>query len=372
MSKLNWKGIIGWGVAIAVIFGIVGYNAYQSEKQATTGRQKIYAVLPLSGNVAFLGKKIKGVIDYATQKHTYPFEIVYVDSESNPMKSLTALQTATIAQEKPIVLSFMSSVGSAIVPYIKQQKGFLFTVTTKSITADVDSFLHMDCDISDIMNPLVERILKKYNTLDIVYIEDDYGLSEKNYLVSELNKHGFNDIRVLGIPLNIQDPKNEVTKLLSKNPEVIVILGNPTLGYINLFKQIHLQDFKGDLMTAEMNDPDLNKMVQPYMEGMVAVVSPLGMQMNLSDTDKQMKERIDESKTGLAYLVAMQVLDALSLIEYTITNSLPFTRETYNNLTNWMNVLGNNVAFKGERPQHCPYPLILGRYQNGTFIPVEK
>ena len=32
--KINWKNILGWIVAIAVIVGIVGYNAYQEQQKA--------------------------------------------------------------------------------------------------------------------------------------------------------------------------------------------------------------------------------------------------------------------------------------------------------------------------------------------------
>ena len=45
------------GLFVALCLFAVGYNAYQSEKQATTGKHKVYAMLPLSGLYTKFGKE---------------------------------------------------------------------------------------------------------------------------------------------------------------------------------------------------------------------------------------------------------------------------------------------------------------------------
>ena len=361
----NWKKVVGWVLAAAVVVGVVGFNAYKSQERATTGKQKVYAVLPLTGNVAFVGQKIQKSIEFIMQKENYPFEVVFVDSESNPTKGLTALQSAAVPQDKPIALSFMSSVSSVILPYIDQKNGFLFTISTKSVTADSDSFLHMDCPLSDIINPLVRHVAQSYRRIDIVYLMEDYGLAEKNFLVSELKKNGFNNIQEWSIPFNVSDPKNEVTKLLSTNPEAVIILGNPTLGYINLFKALHLQDFKGDVLAAELADPTLLEMLQSHAEGTIAVVPVLNTDEQLSDGERKLKQEIDAIGIKTNYNIPTQTWDALNLIKYTIENKLPFDRKTYENLKDWKNVAGNINSFNKEQNKGCS--LRLTRYQNGVF-----
>ena len=113
---MAWKRVLGWVLVAVAIVTIVAFNIHQ--QQADNSKRNVYAVLPLTGGLASVGDEYKKVIDNEIKNTEYPFHIVYVDSESNPMKGLTALQAATISEEHPIVFSFMSSVGSAIAPYV--------------------------------------------------------------------------------------------------------------------------------------------------------------------------------------------------------------------------------------------------------------
>ena len=364
MKKINWKNIMGWMIAIAVIFGIIGYNAYQNEKQATTGKPKIYTLLPLSGSAAAFGQQAKKSIEYALQKEKYPFDIVYIDSGSDPMKGLTALQSKTISQANPIVLSMMSSVGSVVAPYVDQKKGFLFAIIAQSIAANVNSYQKVTNPIPDILNPLINRIVKSYKKINVVYLMDEYGLAERNYLINQLRKNNFNDINELALPLNVLDPKNEVVKLLATEPEAIIILGNPTLGYINLFKQLHLQDFKGDVLAdGTLSQPFVQKSLQSYANGTITIANMPDIETELTTAQKNLKEEL--KKVDLrAYGLPIQTIDALNLIKYTIENNLPFERKTYENLKDWKSISGDPVSFKDGESSYRPY---LVRYSDEKF-----
>ena len=369
MKKIHWKSVAGWVVAIAVILGVIGYNAYENEKQTTSGKIKVYTLLPLSGSAAAFGQQAKKSIDYAIQKEEYPFDIVYVDSESEPMKGLTALQSQTISQDKPIVLSMMSSVGSVVAPYVDQKKGFLFAIVAQSIAADVASYQKVTNPIPDILNPLINWIIKSYKKIDVVYLMDEYGLAEKNYLVNQLRKNNFDNINELALPLNVKDPKNEVVKLLSTNPEAIIILGNPTLGYINLFKELHLQDFKGDIMAdGTLTQPFVQKSLQSYANGTIGIANMPDIETELTTEQKNLKEEL--GKVGLrAYILPVQTIDALKLIKYTIENNLPFERKTYENLKNWKSISGDPVSFKDGESSYKPY---LVRYSDEKFYLLDE
>ena len=360
------KLLVGLFILICIV--AVGYNAYRSEESAATGKQKVYALLPLSGGIASVGEQIKKTIDFAMQKDEYPFEIIYVDSESNPMKGLTALQAATISQDKPIVLGAMSSVGSVVAPYIDKKGGFLFGIVSQSINADVNSYQKITCSIKDILRPQIDRILKTYKKLDIVYVVDEFGLAEKNHLVAELKKNNFNNINELAVPLNVSDPKNEVVKLLLTKPEAVIILGNPTLGYINLFKELHLQGYKGDLLADEvLMHPFVQNSVQSYANGTITLANMPDIETDLTKEQKDLKESFE--REGLrAYVVLIQVIDALNLIKYTIENDLPFERKTYEDLRDWKNVAGDVVSFKDGESTYTP---LLVKYFDGKFYLLE-
>ena len=48
MSKINWKKVIGWAVAVLALIGIVGTNMYRQHQQTNADKRNVYAVLPLT------------------------------------------------------------------------------------------------------------------------------------------------------------------------------------------------------------------------------------------------------------------------------------------------------------------------------------
>ena len=73
MSKLNWKKVIGWAVAAAVVVGVVGFNMHQQQALQNSDKKIVYAILPLSGQIAQYGKdmqkrKINSLLIHTPQK----------------------------------------------------------------------------------------------------------------------------------------------------------------------------------------------------------------------------------------------------------------------------------------------------------------
>ena len=69
-------------IALCVILCVfaIGYNDYQSEKQATTGKQKVYAVLPLTGYGSHVGQQQKPIIELWQKEHPdASFDIRIID-----------------------------------------------------------------------------------------------------------------------------------------------------------------------------------------------------------------------------------------------------------------------------------------------------
>ena len=62
--KINWKKVIGWGVAALVVIGVVGNNIYQHrEQKGDKPVIKIGAILPLTGVVAQGGQTYKNLYE---------------------------------------------------------------------------------------------------------------------------------------------------------------------------------------------------------------------------------------------------------------------------------------------------------------------
>ena len=124
-TKINWKSIVGWGIA-ALVAGFIVYNNMQEQKaQQESGKRNVYAVLPLTGAFAEFGKNIQKDIEVFKKDKNYSFDVKYIDSEAKPDKAITAIQQATLYDDNPIVLSAFSTVAVALAPFIEQKNGFL-------------------------------------------------------------------------------------------------------------------------------------------------------------------------------------------------------------------------------------------------------
>ena len=359
------KVIIALCVALAVF--AVGYNAYQSEKSAKTGLKKVYAVMPLTGSLATLGQEGKKVIDFMMKNGDYPFKVIYIDSEGNPMKALTALQAATVSEKEPIVFSFiLSSVNSTIAPYIAQQNGFMFGVSTQAVNANVTNWQLIASTVEDMNKPLINYVASKHRSLDIVYMEDEYGVMETKYMTDALNKKGITDIRKWAIPLNATDNRNEVVKILSTKPKAILIVGVPNLAYVNLFRNLRQQNYKGAILTdINIGSPWVQNNIGKDLNGVISIVMKSETEANLPPKDQAFKDQI----TALGFKLNcthIQAVDTLNLIKYTIDNNLPFDRKTYENLKSWKSVFGDEITFKDGQSS---YPNILVIYKDGKYYP---
>ena len=101
---------------------------------------------------------------------------------------------------------------------------------------------------------------------------DEYGLAERNYLTNELKKLNYTSISELALPANVTDPRNEVVKILSTKPEAILILGNPTIGYINLFKHLKQSGYNGAILAdATLTNPSVQSNLGEYANGTITV-----------------------------------------------------------------------------------------------------
>ena len=144
------------GLFVALCLFAIGYNAYQSEKQATTGKKKVYAILPLSGPVAWYGKDIQREIQVLEKEKNYSFQTIFLDSAAEGQKAALALQQATISEKEPIVISTFSSISSAIAPTVERKNGFMFALSTFVVKSDTQSYIKLMGNEETVMGPVVQ------------------------------------------------------------------------------------------------------------------------------------------------------------------------------------------------------------------------
>ena len=115
MAKINWKKVIGWGVAALVVIGVVFYNS-QNQKESQNDKT-VLVILPMTGNAAVWGEHFsKGVDYFKAQNPNANINVKILDSQSNPMQTISALQQQ-MAQSKPFAV--IATISSIAVPASK-------------------------------------------------------------------------------------------------------------------------------------------------------------------------------------------------------------------------------------------------------------
>jgi branched-chain amino acid transport system substrate-binding protein len=101
--RLTARGVV---IASVVLLALSGCQKIRTEETYQIG-----AVLPLTGNIAFLGEPVKKAMDMAVQDINggggisgKPLEIIYEDSKGDPKAAVTAMNKLTTVDKVPMVV----------------------------------------------------------------------------------------------------------------------------------------------------------------------------------------------------------------------------------------------------------------------------
>ena len=353
-------------IALCVAVGLfaIGYNAYQSEKQATTGKRKVYAVFPMSGPFATYGKDLQKIMNIYIAQKDFDFEIKYIDSAGNPTTAVTALQQATVNDKHPIVISAFSYISTVLAPVVHDKNGFLFGMFTVSISSDTNSYQRISGTAKDTIKPMIEYMKNNPQKNGVICIQDEYSLSE----LKAIKEEGVKIDTEMFLDFNVLDVRNSVAKFLSNKPERVIVLGQPCAPYMNIFRQLKQQEFKGEVFAdSGMSNPPIIKALGDNAEGVYTSTMTIESDMPLPDKVKTMGELLKKENVPV-YISVSEAVDILDVIQYTLENNLPFTQETYAKMGKWDGLAGTTY-FPGNGQATVDF-YILTRRQNHKFLPV--
>ena len=325
MSKLNWKKVIGWGVAALVVIGVVGTNMYNQQKNSI-GKKNVYAVLPLTGPLSVWGKQAKETIDYYLKTHPdTSIQLIYVDSESNPSKALTSLQSKILNDKNPIVISAISSVSAALLPFLDKNGGFNVSMYTK-VSPSTAAYKNQHRISFPILTEMGEKVIdyanKHYKTMTVFYSEDELGRLGLNAMKETFKGEV---IDAFSFSVADRDVRNTVIKALVANPESVFVISPPSIGYRNIIKELVTQGYKGGILTNQGYQVDW---IYQNLEGVENVLYPcydILLEEPVSEKRKQVVAEL--AKEGL-HLNALTIepYNSIAFVDYLLRNNIPFER----------------------------------------------
>lgn len=248
MTKTS-KIIIGVIIAIIIIGGI-WYVAIREPK----GEEviKIGFIGPLSGFGAAWGIEQKNTIDIAVEEinnsggiNGQKIEVIYEDGKCDGKEASTAAQKLINLDKVKILIPVCSAETLAVAPIAEENKILVMAVwpTNPAVSEAGDYIFRNSYSDEDTARIMAETIGTNYQSVGIITELTDYpvGIRDtfKKYFEGQIIEEEYQP--------NSMDVRTQVMKLISQNPEAILVNPNsPTTG-LAILKQLKELDFKGAL-----------------------------------------------------------------------------------------------------------------------------
>jgi branched-chain amino acid transport system substrate-binding protein len=264
MSK---KGIIGIVILALVGFGVWYYLNGKTEVTDEKEIVKIGVILPLTGDAAPYGIKIKEGIDFAfknsSEKTKKSIKLIYEDSQGKDVSAINSYtKLVNIDGAKIIIGPFNSSAVLALSKNVSKDNTFLMlpAATSPKITDAGDNiFRIISSDIYD------SKVLSQYITKDknqhkisIVYLNNEYGVGFVNAFKKSLEKESLTSVQDYALNDQLKDYKTIIAKIKESKTEAVVVIGINEIGFfLKQAKEMGLD--KNIYSTGMIENPEVLK-----------------------------------------------------------------------------------------------------------------
>ena len=365
----NWKKVVGWILAAAVVVGVVVFNMRQQQKD-TADKKNVYAVLPLSGPVANVGKDLKSAMDlWLKITPEVPFDLIYVDSESQPLKAVTAIQQATLNEKEPIVITALSPISAAVIPVVAKQQGFSFGINTTDASKLEQNgrFQLVASGLAEDEKTLYPYIAKNFKKLAIAYTNEELGKLSLLETKKFMQANGVEIVAEIPLEMNMPDVRIEALKAVESGADAVVVYGQATLPYANFFKELKKFDKRPVVLAAiQFSVPFVLDVLKESKDDIIFEAIDL---TNMSDEKHRAFYKEMQDKNQSVYLCSAYAFNVLEVIKYALDNNLPLTWDSFQKLGSF-DGLGGKIYFVGKGASLYTYH--LATFKDGKIIPVKE
>lgn len=324
------KIFIGALIAI-VIVGIV----FLARKGNTTDQKNVYAVLPLTGQSAEMGKTAMATIDMFMREHTScSFKLSVFDSESNPSKAISVIRQAIAAKGTPeAIMVFPAYISSAVIPTITEQETFVLAPTSRipdnSKTREQTNYQTINPLVPDIIEPLVKYSAGKFDKIAILYCNEEYGLANEEYFRESIKKHNPKTIILERSYSIVEDSARDiVSKIVSWHPDAILVSGTPTRTFINMFREIANVGYDGAVLSdPAFSCPFVLSALGNAAEGVIFTCTSADFSDGKVNNGHVFREHCIQNNI-VPFYVPVQIYDTMNIIDSFCRNNVAFNRDS--------------------------------------------
>ena len=251
MSK-STKIIIGIVVVVIIIL-----LAVSSGKKADAGPIKIGVILPLSGDLAFLGEPAKKAAELALSNFIdskNKYELIFEDDQFSSVKAATAANKLISVDKVSAIVSFGSSGGNVVSPLAEKNNVIHFAVASDPRVADGNyNFNHWTPPAEEVRALISELKTRNITKIGLITANQDGMLAIADELRKQVQGTGIQIVNDQKFNVGEKDFRSVIVKLNQNLPEIIVLINfSPELEI--LAKQIKDGGIKTPLTSIEAFD----------------------------------------------------------------------------------------------------------------------
>ena len=371
--NINWKKIIGWVLATAVVVGVVAFNIHQQQKEEKSDKPivKIGVTLPLTGSMARLGQQAKKAMELrvseVTKNSKFDYKLIFEDDQLQSSKEFTNAQKLINFSNVDVMISGFAGAGAAISNLAKEKQVVFwnFQWTDEIAKSSPFSFTYnqMPNEVAKVW--LDTAYQKGHRKIAIINNETHAG---GEYLINELkNKlQDYSNMEIVAIervPLFGSDLRTTLLKMNSKRPDIYLsLLLNPTID--EFAKKMKEQDINTPISSINRFEHSKEKELFENNWGIG------GSNYNQNIIEKYSKRYSGETMEEMAQYV-YDVMDII-IQAYEKNNTKPDGKKLSDTLLQMKNYNGGLGTTRLDSDGIFYVPLIVGEIKNGQFVPIES
>lgn len=356
----------------AMVLSFVSWSCQDQQDKV-----KIYAILPLTGDIASYGNDSKDginlAIEFANKNQTkFKFKVEYQDSKGEAKTAVTILERI-LSTSKPtaIIGENTSSATAAMIPIIDRHRTILISPSASAPNLSQKSSYFFRVFPSDTEEGtfMVDFISKQHPNarVSIIYANNDYGTGVKNVFEQKAKSAGINLLQNFGYSTTNTDFKSILTTIKSLNPDVIYMLGYYNDGALILkqAKEMKIEAVMYGSGTHE--DPKLIEIAGKASEGFIY---PMSTSFDINNNDSIVKTFVQNFTTK--YHREPGVLSALGydcaqlIIEAVLTKGIS-TDDIKNYILTTKDISGVSGVMNFDSKGDVHKPIILKTIRGGKF-----
>jgi branched-chain amino acid transport system substrate-binding protein len=371
---MNKKSIIG--IIIILVLIVLGIYYFNNTKNQQDEVVKIGVILPLTGEAAPYGTKIKDGIQFGyNESNATNIELVFEDSQGMDKNVLSSYNKLISIDNSDIIIGpFGSSSVIALSKKVEKDNVILLapTATSPEISyAGNNIFRIISSDLFDslvLSNYIVDT--QNQTKMSIVYINNEYGVGFTKAFEESLSKKNIQLLEKYAIESQTKDFKSIINKIKNENNEAIIIVGINEIGYfLKQAKELNLSN--QFYSTGMVENPEILDIAGESANGIIYSYPSFDIMNNDSIVSNFVNKYKRSNNVEPSILEALGY-DSFNLISSAINNQTKSSVEIRNyflSLKDYPLVTGE-ITF--DKNGDVIKPIGIKKIENGKFIWLEK